>query len=202
MSARVRRAAGPSVSLILLCLLLGLVVYAEVALGPFDRVTLPRVSVPDEPAKLAAPEQIESLPPIETFAEIVERPMFIPSRRPIPPEEKAIEAGPQAVQGLFTLLGIVISSGERMAIMQRNKTKEVLRVVEGQEIDRWRVDEILMDRVVLRSEALTEEVELRDLMRAKPQKRRRRARRAQAAEQEAEPAESGAEPKPSEPDRQ
>ena len=103
--------------------------------------------------------------PLDDFSEIAQRPLFIPSRRPLPPNTEPPRPGPRtAERHRFTLKGVVIVGDERMAVLvnQRRRSRTVLRVVEGQQIDGWLVEAIMPDRVVLRQGETREEVALRD----------------------------------------
>ncbi len=175
MRTRARRSRRPTVLLLLLCLGLGYAVYAELGSGPADPADLTVTKVAPEPAAVPLAEPAFTLPPLGDFSETVARPLFLPSRRPLAPAEDApAEAG--VVRNLFTLMGVIISADERMALVKRRKTGEVLRLIEGQRVDGWLVEAIMPDRLALSHGAETEEVVLKDAARA-PRKKGRGADR-------------------------
>jgi len=109
-------------------------VCAIVALGGFGG----RYSLLDDNPKLAPPlpkvplsSERTPLGPLEMYAEAANRPLFYPDRKPIAvhvPGQTGADAQPLDV----TLTSIVITPSLQMAIVQDNKTKESLRVREGQ----------------------------------------------------------------------
>ena len=101
---------------------------------------------------------------------------------------------------LFNLVGVVISSNERVALVTRRRGGEILRLVEGQDVDGWRVDAIRPESVTLSAGEVTEVLKLTDAERPK-RKTKRAAQQAEepAAEaaREAEPeSDDGGEPEP------
>ncbi len=174
MRTRARRSRRPTVLLLLLCLGLGYAVYAELGSGPADPADLTVTKVAPEPAAVAPAEPAFTLPPLGDFSETVARPLFLPSRRPLAPAE---DAPAEAVtRDLFTLMGVIISADERMALVKRRKTGEVLRLIEGQRVDGWLVEAIMPDRLALSHGEETEEVVLKDVARP-PRKKGRDADR-------------------------
>jgi hypothetical protein len=146
-----------------LCAILGAIVYLEIAYGPFNPSSA-SLTPPGGDIALAEPSLAAvSLPPLEDFSEIVDRPIFIPSRQPILAED-GTAAGSGATRNQFVLVGVVIAAEERMAVMQRRSAREVLRVVEGQQVDGWTVESITPEGVRLRHDDLVEEIILRETM--------------------------------------
>ncbi len=165
MRTRARRSRRPTVLLLLLCLGLGYAVYAELGSGPADPADLTVTKVAPEPAAVPPAEPAFTLPPLGDFSETVARPLFLPSRRPLAPAE---DAPAEAVtRDLFTLMGVIISADERMALVKRRKTGEVLRLIEGQRVDGWLVEAIMPDRLALSHGEEAEEVVLKDAARRK-----------------------------------
>lgn len=111
-----------------------------------------------ETAGVPAPEPAFRMPPPKnTFAQLVTRPPFSPSRRP--PRAKAVPtpvvqkpeapspapvAAPQV-----TLVGIVINAGKSMAMVRKPGAEELLRLGKGEVLDGWQVEGVLPDRLVL-----------------------------------------------------
>ncbi len=182
MKSRSRGGRRPSALLIGLCLILGGVIYLELSFGPSPSAALPIAPGPapsaafpialgpPEPAVLLMADPGFTMKPLDDFSEIARRPLFIPSRRPLPPDTEPPGPGPRkAERHRFILKGVVILGDERMAVLviQRRRNRTVLRVVEGQQIDGWLVEAIMPDRVVLRQGETREEVVLRDILKAR-----------------------------------
>jgi general secretion pathway protein N len=99
----------------------------------------------------AAPPEaaLASLPPLSSYAAIVERPLFAPTRRPAPGAPVAT-AGP-STEGRYRLIGIVGTAAKRHAFIADGTRRADLS--EGDAFDGWTVKEIGADRVVLASPA-------------------------------------------------
>ncbi len=167
MKSRRQGGGRPSALLIGLCLILGGVIYLELSFGPSPPAASLIALGPPEPAVLLAADPGFTMKPPDDFSEIARRPLFIPSRRPLPPDTEPPRQAPRKVERRrFTLKGVVIVADERMAVLQRRRSRKVLRVVEGQQIDGWLVEAIMPDRVVLRQGETREEVALRDILKA------------------------------------
>jgi hypothetical protein len=88
----------------------------------------------------------------EEFDVISERTLFAPSRRPpvaAPPPapviqevEAVVELEPAPDPSDVTLLGIVVSNDDKVALLQLNKTSETLRLRSGESLAGWTVAEI------------------------------------------------------------
>lgn len=160
-------ATRPGLALLLglLCLGLGVIVYreldatgGEVAAGPAPVAAGAAPPLPPQPA--SAP-----LPPLEAFAEVVRRPLFSPTRQP--PSEAVKDT--QGNAGNFALLGIIISNGVRVALLQHGRPPATARLKEGQGVDGWTIQSILPDRVVLQNGAAEQEIKLKDRPQQPPQ---------------------------------
>jgi general secretion pathway protein N len=86
-----------------------------------------------------------SLPPIQSFAAVTARPLFVEDRRPVP-ESAGASVGSWSS---LTLAGIVIAPGSREALIRHGTPAVVVHLREGQSVDGWTVRSILSDRVVL-----------------------------------------------------
>jgi hypothetical protein len=90
----------------------------------------------------------------EQVAEILQRPLFTPGRRPpappAPPAPPPIVAeAPKPEWGKWRLAGIMSSPGRREALFTQGTDK--LAIAEGQQIDGWTVAAIGVDSVTLKS---------------------------------------------------
>jgi len=142
------------------------------------------LSLPDEPAVAAAPlapalalgdEPALAMPPIEHFSETVTRPLFMSTRRPaepgapVEPPPRAARSSPLALE----LSGIVISPRERIALLVRARSGEVIRVSEGELVEDWMVRSIQPDRVILEQNGTQRELKLEDKTPRPPERRQR-----------------------------
>jgi len=110
--------------------------------------------LPDIPA---APSRF-ALPPLETFAEVTERPLFSSSRRPIAAETSATVVQPLSA----SLAGIVISPSSSSVIVMHGDPPTLMRLKEGDDIDGWSIRSIEPSRVVLRRGAEEQQLKLHD----------------------------------------
>ena len=134
------RARGAALLFLVLCGGLGWVIYVE-AQQPMESPAAP------EPRQTAVHSRSQdptfSMAPLNTYAEVVSRPLFSPSRRP--PAAASSGDRPSA----FTLIGIIISAEDRHALLAHGTPPRVERVTEGQNLDGWTVKSIEDSRVVL-----------------------------------------------------
>jgi hypothetical protein len=182
--AEIRRSGRFTLQLLVLCALLGYVVYIQA------NAKLP---IPSEPA--AAPARTEgagtpsaepefAMSPLEDFTETLARPLFMDTRRPPEPGEEPVaeEAPPpeppKATAKLagLELSGIVITSKARVALIRKVRGGELLRLSLGEQVDGWTIDAIRPDRVILRKNEIIEELVLKDKARQRRDQRRRDAR--------------------------
>jgi hypothetical protein len=140
-----------------LCVLLAMVIWRES--GASDTASVPSAPLPAA-AGLPAAKGAPALPPISAYAEVTERPLFSPSRQPAPPEAAQEDLGNSSA---FTLLGIVISEGERMALIEHGKPGVIARLKEGQAVEGWRLQAIEADRVILEHAGTQQPLKLKDL---------------------------------------
>lgn len=168
--------------LMVVCVLAAVVVYIQVQTGPNLRVaSLPVTASIAEPAPDLPTQPAFSMPPLESFSQIIDRPLFSVSRRP----EEAVEVAPKAAQQGraqahgFIVKGIIIAENTRVALILRKGAKSMMQIAEGQVIDGWTVATILPDRVVFRRGNVSNEVKIEDLPGTgrKPDKKKRKPRR-------------------------
>lgn len=152
----------PSPLLLLLCLVLAGLVAAQLLL---PEKNLPTGSTTANAAASPVTANLRpgfSMRPLDAFSEVIERPLFRPDRRPAPVVVDAAKADGTSRQG-YALLGVVIDDDMRMALLRPKGAKRTLRILEGQQIDGWTVEDVRPDRVVMRRGGVSEEVRLRDL---------------------------------------
>ena len=88
-------------------------------------------------------------PPLETFGEIVSRPLFNVSRRPIAVEKIVPDAKPTELNVMLS--GIVIGQARQIAHLRSATDKQTLALSVGDKIGDWHILSIFPDHVVLRS---------------------------------------------------
>jgi hypothetical protein len=163
---RTRRRRAPLV-LAAIAAALGVLIYFES--GP-PAIELPANAAagPDRRADAPGPDGAGfAMPPLRSFAEVLARPLFSPTRRPT----LDVQAASDAQSSGFTLVGIVISPGEHHALIEHGQPPHLERLVEGQELDGWTVDAILPDAVALRRADQRLELKAKDAPSAAPQRR-------------------------------
>jgi hypothetical protein len=124
------------------------ILFAALAVWPwlFPPVPATRpLAVP--PANAPAPA-LAPLPPLASFAAIVERPLFSPSRRPPPGATGALGA---SIESRYRLIGIVATGPKKKAFVAEGTRR--LEIAAGDTLDGWTVSEIGQDRVRLTSPA-------------------------------------------------
>ncbi|MGH7034242.1 MAG: hypothetical protein ACREFL_10975, partial [Stellaceae bacterium] len=109
--------------------------------------SLPGASRPTEKsvpqAKAEAPAS-PSMPPLQRFSAVTERPLFSPNRRP--PAQASDDS--ESAWSSFALAGIVITPDSREALIRHGTPPSIAHLHEGQELEGWIVRSILPDRVV------------------------------------------------------
>jgi hypothetical protein len=140
---------------------LGVVLALEIMGGPFFVPEAPPVR-PGTKTALVAPGGAPGEPPaIETFSEIVARPLFAESRRP-PSKAEVKVASNEPPPETLDLIGVVISARGRMALLRTLSTSEVTRAIEGQSVGGWEVSDIKPTQVVLRRGDDSEVIKIND----------------------------------------
>lgn len=125
-----------------------------------------------------------AVPALESLSETVERPLFLPDRRPPAIDEPAGEVD-DAESGLFTLVGIIVSPTRRIALVRIRGSNEVLQLSEGQQANGWTVAQILPNEVIFESNDKTETIELIDISPPAQRGPSARERRSQPAQRDA-----------------
>jgi hypothetical protein len=123
-----------------------LVLLLALALWPWlvpEAGSAPRPLKPDAPGS-----EIAALPPSSAFSAIVDRPLFSPTRRPVPGTGTGSGGG---IEARYQLLGLVVSETVRRAWLAEGARH--FEVGEGDKIEGWTVAHIEQDRLLLTSPA-------------------------------------------------
>jgi hypothetical protein len=120
-----------------------LALFALLALWPWFAPEAGSAPPPGKPAP-AQPE-LSALPPRSAFSAIVDRPLFSPTRRPVP----GAATGGKGIETRYQLLGLVVSETVRRAWLADGARH--FELGEGDKLDGWTVARIEQDRLVLTS---------------------------------------------------
>lgn len=93
------------------------------------------------------------LAPIERYAEVVERPLFVPARRP--PRAPGGAPAPEAAGGGLRLVGVLLDARRQVALLRDGDSPWLVRVQPGEALGDWTLAEVHRDHVVLRRGAAT-----------------------------------------------
>lgn len=111
----------------------------------------------------AAAFEAKLLPPVapgdpaQAYPEMAARPLFIPTRRPAPPQ---VVQQNTFQRGQFVLLGTILVGDNRTAMLREKSTGHIHRVQKGQQVNGISVAEITPEGVTLAQGAESENVPL------------------------------------------
>lgn len=133
-----------ALALLALCIGLAAAIYGEVS-APSEAVAgaSPPAAASARQAKAEAPAP-PTMPPLQRFSAVTERPLFSPSRQP--PLQASDDS--EGAWSSFVLAGIVITPDSREALIRHGKPPIIAHLREGQNLEGWVVRSILPDRVV------------------------------------------------------
>lgn len=124
------------------------------------------------------------LPELAHYQEIVERPLFQATRRPPVAEETLApvpEAEPEDPDAEFTLIGVVVMPQGTVALLHNKETGKVNRLKVGEAAEKWQLETVEPERVVLRKGERTQEL-LLERNKRQPKINQEALRRQQALE--------------------
>jgi general secretion pathway protein N len=143
-------------ALALICVVLATIVAVELAtIGRGTPALAPRKIAASE-AKLLPP--VAAIAPETAYPETAARPLWIPTRRPAPPP---VVQQASFQRGQFTLQGVIVAGGTRIAMLRDKTSGRIHRVEQGREVNGLQVAEVDNDKVVLAQGGDREVVELR-----------------------------------------
>ena len=139
-----------------MCLIFAVTLWYELT---HDYTLQAEQNINDGPAKEVIPggdSLISKLPSIDEFVAIVERPLFTDNRRPVIVDvtdtggsQPNLTTGTTASQDEFLLSGIIITSSEQIALIQKGTDKKIFRMEIGEIIDGWSLVEIHEKEILL-----------------------------------------------------
>lgn len=175
-----RRGSGWMTSTLLLgvCLALAAFVYGQMQTpppgpAPWSGPGGGNGEAPPLPALPAQPRY--ALGPVEDFSEVLDRPLFSPTRRP--PAEGAVAIASSEPELEVTLVGVIISSEEQIAIVKPKDGSRFLRLSVGDSFQGWTLDSIEPSRITFHRGNIEEHIELTYDLPPPVQKPKRRKRK-------------------------
>ncbi|MEO3430517.1 hypothetical protein AAFN88_16785 [Pelagibius sp. CAU 1746] len=149
--------------------LLALIACSALGAWAYSEARKPLPALPDSPSVTAtletatgsaipAPPPSFRMPPKNTYAQLATRPPFSELRRPPrakpAPKPVAQQQAPAPLpktvaEPQVTLVGIVISAEKSIAMVRKPGAEELLRLAKGAELEGWRVESVLPDRLLL-----------------------------------------------------
>ncbi len=140
---------------------MAVVVYHELDTADIASAAATTPATPDPPPLVSPNPQPASftLPPIETFAGVTERPLFSPTRQAPPLQTQEETLGPLTS---FVLTGVIISESGRTALIRHGQPPAIARVKEGQVIEGWTVQSVQPGGVTLQHAGAQTDLKLRE----------------------------------------
>jgi hypothetical protein len=137
-----------------ICLVLGIVIIAEAAIINFDwtRADGDAGTRPESvsPAAVASVNPL-MIPPIVTYSDIVERPLFSDTRRPPQTTIDKNTAPASQLGSAWKLTGIVVAADSSSVLVSGIRDSRTERLQAGMMLDGWRLESITRDQAVFSS---------------------------------------------------
>ena len=123
----------------------------------------------DDSAPLSDADNLPELPDVlslpelafDSYSEIVERPVFSPSRRPANGPVRAILPTPGPGRSfVLELVGLVSVGDRRVAMVRQRGSREVVQLGKGDTFGNWTVGEIGADFILVQSSDGEQEIRL------------------------------------------
>ena len=118
--------------------------------------------LPPAPIEIALPPDFRLPAREKAYAQTLERPLFVPSRRKSPPVPAAPPPPPPTMQkGQFQLMGTIITDEMRVAVIKEISSGKERQIVQGYTINGLQLDVVEPDRIVFSQYGDQEEVRLK-----------------------------------------
>jgi hypothetical protein len=143
------------------CTLLLAILVSELLFPPSPSVITPEASrTPQFP--LLVKKDDFSLPPLSQFQAIIERPLFLQSRRPIPSAttETSPTASKETRLNQYSLTAVVIVPDKRLALLRSTTDKKIHKIEEGQDLQGWKLKEIKDESALFQQVNESQELQL------------------------------------------
>lgn len=153
------------VSLVAMCVLSsGLMVYEWVR--PFRLSADTPLIRPDKQVAVADRKTLANrpVPPLETFSEMVERPLFREDRRPFVPQaptrpEQPRDTGPD-ITSQISLSAVIIDEDERIALVERKRDRKLQQLRQGEKFNGWTLTDIHANSIAMQKGQEARQIEL------------------------------------------
>ena len=109
-----------------------------------------RPAAAPQPVSLALLDEYRLPGGLQAYAETINRPLLAPDRRPAPPPPALAPPKPAMQKGRFALLGTLITSSQRYALLREIATGKFFRSAKGSLINDILVAKVDPNRVTLR----------------------------------------------------
>ena len=159
-----------NILLLVMTLLLIWTIGTELGWGNRVKVSLPQPKPQkNRPAVLPLQPEFVLLSLDQSYSEILVRPLFVSSRRPLPPKlvlrQRAALAAPPPTpplpvpveppkptmrKGQFILDGIIITKDKNIALLRETATRKMVRVELGQEINGMQIEKLERDKITFK----------------------------------------------------
>ena len=149
--------------LCLICGALGYVLYQEMSREPDQVPRLTAKSGETASGGTQSQTRLQPMPPRQQFSQLISRPPFSATRRPPQPRRTVVVAKPQPIaRPRILLVGTFVNSASGVAVIQKAGVEKQIRLSLGETIDGWTLEQILPDRILLKSKDESFEVKLRE----------------------------------------
>ena len=154
--------------LVVICAVLSLYVVYEL-LRPYQPVPVTPPGAQDKQTSIEARQHNATRPvlPVETFSEIVERPLFTDKRRPyMPPvatgpgKQKRPQRPEADIRSLISLSAIVVTKEKRIALIEDNRTGKLQQLRQGEKFNGWVMTGIGTNSIAMQKGPVTRNIEL------------------------------------------
>jgi len=110
-----------------------------------------------------APSDFNDPGPLEKYDEIVQRPVFVATRRPVvAPALNPGHTDEVMLLGIYPVVGVVIAGQQRLVLIRKAAGDTVSRIAQGAELDGWILTEVSRERLVLEKAGNRKEVSLQN----------------------------------------
>src|SRR5918992_4250884 len=143
------------------CTLLLAILVSGLLFPPSPSVITPEASrTPQFP--LLVKKDDFSLPPLSQFQAIIERPLFLQSRRPVPgaTTETSPTASKETRLNQYSLTAVVIVPDKRLALLRSTTDKKIHKIEEGQDLQGWKLKEIKDESALFQQVNESQELQL------------------------------------------
>lgn len=130
------------------------------ALAPWIGGIFPAAPVTHSPASATADwgEAFNDPAPLDTYTEILRRPLFLAARR-LAEADRSATNQPRLL-GRYVVAGVVIAGERRIVLLRQAEGDKVSRYEQGAELDGWTLAEVSRQRLVLEKTGQRQEFSL------------------------------------------